>query len=253
MTEVGHASLAMPRLAEIPGLVHGFGGARLSEADFLAFAASRDMRPVVMRQLHSDIVRRVDAAPAGKLEGDALMTNVPGLLLVVRTADCLPVFLVDEANRAVAAVHCGWRGTEKRILEGAVRAIGEAYGSKPENMLAALGPCIGAGCYEVGPEVREGFLRAGLPPAVFNEEGQAPGERGTRTSGTCPRSLRRPGKSLLDLRTANVWLLESLGFERTNILDPRAACTRCDPSFLSYRRDPSDPRRMYNFIGISPR
>src|SRR5512136_47828 len=185
MTDSRCPYLSVPRLAAVPGLVHGFGEARWSEADFLAFAEAQAMRPVIMHQLHSDIIHRLEQAPAKKLDGDALMTNVPGLLLVIRTADCLPVLLVDEANRAVAAVHCGWRGTEKRILEKAVRAMGEAYGSKPGEMLGALGPCIGPACYEVGPEVRAGFLRAGFPPTVF-----------------CPAPGREK-KSLLDLREAN--------------------------------------------------
>ncbi|MCX6571274.1 MAG: peptidoglycan editing factor PgeF [Candidatus Aminicenantes bacterium] len=219
-------------LAEIAGLVHGFGGAGWSEADFLAFAASLDLRPVIMRQVHSDTVHRLDEVPAGKLEGDALMTNAPGLLLVIRTADCLPVFLVDAKNRAAAAVHCGWRGTEKRILEKAVQAMVRSYGSEPGAMLAALGPCIGSACYEVGPEVRKSFLRAGFPPAVLAE---APG---------------RPGKSLLDLRAANIWLLDGLGFKNDNILDSGSACTHCEPHLLSYRRNPGDSRRMYNFIGF---
>ena len=244
--------MTAPRLAEVPGLVHGFGDARWSEADFLAFAASRGLRPVVMRQVHSDAVLRLDAAPEGRPEADGLMTDVPGLLLVVRTADCLPVLLADAANRAVAAVHCGWRGTEQRILEKAVRAMGEAYGSRPREMRAALGPCIGAACYEVGPEVREGFLRAGFPPFVFTETRETGGGTGTRgrgtcTSGTCPRIEAR---WLLDLRGANLWLLRELGFAAASVLDAGFGCTRCEPSLLSYRRDPADPRRMYNFIGL---
>lgn len=233
--------LTVPRLASIPGLVHGFGDARWSEADLLAFAGTRGMRPVVMRQLHSTIVHRLDAAPARKLDGDALMTDVPGLLLVIRTADCLPVLLVDEANRAVAAVHCGWRGTEKRILERAVRAMGEAYGSKPADMLAAFGPCIGAACYEVGPEVRAGFLKAGFPPAVFAVRGHVP---------EVHVPLLMP-KYLLDLRRANAWLLREAGFGKARILEPGPACTHCEPRLLSYRRAPHDPRRMVNFIGLA--
>lgn len=225
--------LFVPRLMAVPGLVHGFGDARWGEADFLAFAASRGLRPVVMNQVHSDTVHRLDAAPAGKPDGDALMTNVPGLLLVIRTADCLPVLLVDPENRAVAAVHCGWRGTEKRILEKAVRAMGEAYGSNPADMLAALGPCIGAACYEVGPEVREGFLRAGFPESVLCA---APG---------------RQGKYLLDLRAANLGILAALGFKKSHISNPGPACTHCEPRLLSYRRNSADPRRMYNFIGLA--
>ena len=233
MTENKGPFLTVSRFAAVPGLVHGFGGGRWSEADFLAFAKAQGMRPVVMRQFHSDTIRRLEAPPDKKLEGDALLTNVPGLLLVIRTADCLPVLLVDEKNRAVAAVHCGWRGTEKRILEKAVRAMGEAYGSKPGEMLAALGPCIGAACYEVGSEVREGFGKAGIPPTVFSP---APG---------------REKKTLLDLREANVWLLRGSGFRKDHIFGAGPVCTHCEPQLLSYRRNPHDPRRMVNFIGLT--
>jgi len=232
MTDDPAGFSTVPRLAEISGLVHGFGGAAWSEVDFLAFAAARDLQPVIMRQLHSETIHRLAEAPAGKLEGDGLITDVPGLLLVIRTADCLPVLLVDEKNQAVAAVHCGWRGTEKRILEKAVEAMSRAYGSERGAMLAALGPCIGLACYEVGPEVRKSFLDAGFPPAVLTE---APG---------------RPGKSLLDLRAANRWLLGEMGFKKYNILDAGSACTHCEPHLLSYRRNPGDSRRMYNFIGF---
>ena len=232
MTDAPAAYSTVPRLADIAGFVHGFGGAGWSEADFLAFAASRGLEPVIMRQLHSDTLHRLAEAPAGKLEGDGLMTDVPGLLLVIRTADCLPVLLMDEKNRAVAAVHCGWRGTEKRILEKAVEAMGRTYGSKPGEMLAALGPCIGSACYEVGPEVRDSFLRAGFPLGVLAE---APGH---------------PEKSLLDLRAANIWLLGGMGFKKDHILDSGSSCTHCEPDLLSYRRNPGDSRRMYNFIGF---
>jgi YfiH family protein len=250
--------LIVPRLVAVPGLVHGFGDARWSESDFMGFAASKGMTPVVMRQVHSDVVRRLDAAPAGKPEGDALMTNVPGLVLVVRTADCLPVLLVDEENRAVAAVHCGWRGTEKRILEKAVRAMGEAYGSKAGTMLAVLGPCIGAACYEVGPEVREGFLKAGFPENVFAIRGHVPEVPvpaklpAHEARGHVPEVhvpvLKR--KFLLDLGAANLGLLRGLGFKKANIFNPGPACTHCEPRLLSYRRNSADPRRMFNFVGL---
>jgi YfiH family protein len=232
--------LTVPRLAAVPGLVHGFGEARWSEADFLAFAALKGFRPVIMHQLHSDIIHRLDEAPGKKLEGDALMTNVPGLLLVIRTADCLPVLLVDEEKQAVAAVHCGWRGTEKRILEKAVKAMVEAYGSKPAGMQAALGPCIGPACYEVGPEVKRAFLQAGFPEGVFVERGRLP-------------AIEIPnyqGRYLLDLRAANTWILRTLGFKKGSVFNPGAVCTHCEPRLLSYRRNSADPRRMHNFIGL---
>jgi YfiH family protein len=232
--------LTVPRLAAVPGLVHGFGDARWGEADLSAFAEGHGMRPVILRQLHSDTAHRLEAAPCRELEGDALLTAVPGLLLVIRTADCLPVLLVDETRLAVAAVHCGWRGTEKRILEKAVRAMEEAYGSKPGEMLAALGPCIGAACYEVGPEVREGFRKAGFPPTVFALRAHLPAADGPPL---------RP-KYLLDLRGANAWLLRESGFRRDHIFEPGPVCTHCEPRLLSFRRTPRDPRRMVNFIGL---
>ena len=242
MTESKRPYLTVPRLLAAPGLVHGFGDARWGESDFLSFAAERRMAPVIMRQLHSDAIHRLGMAPGKKLEGDALMTNVPGLLLVIRTADCLPVLLYDPSGPAVAAVHCGWRGTEKRILEKAVKAMGEAYGSKPEEMTAALGPCIGAACYEVGVEVRKAFLKGGFPEGLFVERGKLP-------------AIQIPhyqGKYLLDLRAANVWLLTQTGFRKAHILNTGPVCTHCEPRLLSYRRHPADPRRMHNFIGLQP-
>jgi copper oxidase (laccase) domain-containing protein len=130
--------------------------------------------------------------------------------------------------------------------------MGRAYGSEPAKMLAALGPCIGSACYEVGPEVREGFLRAGFPPSLFTECQ----ERGHLQDVHVPAPRAdfpgHSGKSLLDLRAANVWLLRELGFRKDHILDSGSACTHCEPSLLSYRRDPGDSRRMYNFIGLTP-
>ena len=231
MSEEVRAFLTVPRLEKMGWLVHGFGNAGWSEAGFLDFASSKGLRPVIMRQVHSNVIHRLEAAPAGKPEGDALVTNVPGLLLVVRTADCLPVFLVDEKNRALAAVHCGWRGTQKRILEKAVLAMGRSYGTRPAGLLAALGPCIGPACYEVGAEVKAGFAAAGFPDDVF---GPVTG---------------RAGKHLLDLPRANAWLLGELGLKASNVCSA-GACTHCDAGLLSFRRNPGEPRRMYNFIGI---
>ncbi len=268
MTGGGQGFSTAPLLAAVPWLMHGFGRAGWGEEDIHASAAFRGFQPIIMRQLHSDIIHRLEDVPAGKLEGDALMTDVSGLLLVIRTADCLPVLLADAGHRAVAAVHCGWRGTEKRILEKTVRAMGDTYGTRPADLLAAIGPCIGAACYEVGLDVREGFERAGFPPSVFNERQKAGGEGGmtplarqkrghaerghvpiARVPSSCPSSSGRAGKSLLDLRAANRWLLEGLGVKPAGIW-MSDACTHCDPGLLSYRRHKGEPRRMLNFIGI---
>jgi YfiH family protein len=220
--------VTFPRLDKISWLVHGFGTGAWREADIGRDEKLEDFTPVIMRQLHSDIIHRLQRPPAGRLEGDALITDVPGLLLVVKTADCLPVLLVDEANRAVASVHCGWRGTKARILDKAVRAMREAYGTDPRRLVAALGPCIGPCCYEVGGDVISAFHEAGFTPDIFYERG---------------------GRAFLDLRAANVRLLETLGVRPAGILSA-GACTHCAPGLLSYRRERGERRRMYNFVGI---
>ncbi len=254
--------LTVPRLERIPWLVHGFGTGSWHEDDFTAAPAFAGFTPVIMRQIHSAIVHRLEPVPEWKLEGDALITNVPGLLLVVRTADCLPVLFVDEARKAVGSVHCGWRGTRGRILERAVVALRESYGTDPASLLAALGPCIGPCCYEVGPEVKASFVEAGFPDAVFqaHPHGMKGKSKVLSTSGAVktgmPLGKNNPsassaqtGRAFLDLRAANAWLLESLGVPRAHISGPEA-CTYCEPTLLSYRRHPGEKRRMYNFIGI---
>ena len=195
-----------------------------------------------MHQLHSDIVHRLDEAPGGKLEGDALMTNVPGLLLVIRTADCLPVLLVDAENRAVAAVHCGWRGTgEAHPGEGRpghgrrlrLEARGDAGRPRPLHRGGLLRGRAG------GP----GGVPPGRIPAVRLRRKGAP----ARSPG--PRSEEEISSSISRRPTA--WLLEGLGFKRANVFDAGPACTHCEPRLLSYRRNSADPRRMYNFIGLT--
>ncbi len=88
---------------------------------------------------------------------DALVTNVPGVTLAVFVADCVPVLIADPVKRAAAAIHSGWRGRVAKINENAVREMTEKYGSDPRTLIAAVGPCIGPCCYEVGADVYEAF------------------------------------------------------------------------------------------------
>ena len=224
---------SVPRFAAISWLVHGFGTARWTEPDLVADPEFRRFRPVIMNQVHSDVVHRLAAPPPTKLAGDGLVTGVPGLLLVVRTADCLPVFLVDEERRLVGAFHCGWRGTLKRILDRAVEAFRVPYGSRPADLWAAFGPCIGPDCYEVGPEVRDAFLAAGFAASLFRAA------RGSRE------------KYLFALSRANAEMLRASGLDDSRILT-FDACTHCGTEYLSYRRDQDKEGRMVNFIGIKP-
>ena len=117
---------------------------------------------VTLRQVHSDIIHHVDAKqpvsdPDAPLTGDGLVTATAGLLLAIQTADCLPIILVDSKRRVVGVFHAGWRGTVKRIVEKGVGEMQRWFGTRPEDIKAAIGPGIGGCCYEVGEEVRTKF------------------------------------------------------------------------------------------------
>ena len=199
--------------------------------DFAKDEEWRGFRPVIMDQLHSETIHRLERPPERKLRGDALITRLPGLFLTIKTADCLPALVVDENRRIIAAVHCGWRGTLMRILERLVRDLCERNGSDPSKLLVALGPCIGPDCYEVGPGVKAAFEEAGFPSGVFRE----------RTAS--------PGKYFFDLREANRGQLYRAGVKRKNVFSCDA-CTHCRPDLLSYRRDKIKKKRMFAFIGM---
>ncbi|MGA2587985.1 MAG: peptidoglycan editing factor PgeF [Candidatus Aminicenantales bacterium] len=226
--------LTVPRLSRIPWLVHGFGTRLWALEDFGKRAPWKDFKVVRLKQTHSDDVHFIDDQPRRRLLGDALATGEPEILLVVKTADCLPVFLVDEGARVVAAVHAGWRGTRRRILERAVQGLWDRRGSSPQSLLAALGPCIGASCYEVGEDVRRSYLEAGLDGDLFRPISGAASEP----------------KYLLDLKEANRRQLIGRGLRPENIFDV-ALCTHCDRRLLSFRRDRDRTARLYNFIGMT--
>ena len=224
--------LTVPRLSRIPGLIHGFGTRHWTLADFKKHKEWKNFKIVWLKQIHSNAIRFIENLPRRRLQGDALATDRPGIFLILKTADCLPVFLVDESRRVVAAVHCGWRGTRQRILEGAVRGLRERYGCEPASLLAVFGPGIGPSCYEVGEDVRQDFQKACLPEDVFR-----PGHG-------------QPGKLLLDLPEANRRQLIGQGVRLENVVE-NDICTHCDGRFLSFRRDRNKTARLTNFIGLA--
>ena len=115
---------------------------------------------VTLKQIHSSIIQVVSKADAGeeaRHEADGMMTNERGILLGIQTADCIPVLIADRKQRAVAAFHAGWRGTLKRIVEHGVGRMRLEFGSRPEDLIAAIGPGIAQCCYAVGEEVRSEF------------------------------------------------------------------------------------------------
>ena len=225
--------LTSPLLSCIPFVIHGFGTATWIEKDFSSRPETERFQRVSVRQVHSDIVRTVVSMSFKREEGDALVTGMDGLLLVIRTADCLPVFLVDTRRRVVAAVHCGWRGTAGRLVQKSIDSMVKAFGTEPGSLLAALGPSIEGKCYEVGEEVREAFVRNDLSLEGF---------------GSHPEKKNR---MTLDLKAANKAQLVEMGLKEDSI-DSVMGCTRCDPGMLSYRADGNLAERMFNFIGIQP-
>ena len=199
-------------LDALPWLIHGFGSRGSNvPAKFTSLAT--------VKQIHSaDCV--VAAGRTGILgEGDALLENTPGSVVAIKTADCIPLLLIDEANHAVAAVHAGWRGTVAQIARRAVDAMGARFGASPQNLHAAIGPAIGACCFEVGPEVAEQF--------------------------------GHEGRVHIDLASVNRLQLLEAGVTEQRIYTSKL-CTMCNvEEFHSFRRDRERAGRMYAFVGLA--
>lgn len=286
--------LAAPPLARFSWLVHGFSTRRGGVSSFdllppsgdgadlnlgqvpgdhaknvlenrrrlLARLKAKDMQLILQRQIHSDLIRVLDdedARPTGSAPppaGDGLMTHRPGLLLGVLVADCLPILLVDAKQRVVAALHCGWRGTVRRLAEKAVGRMRLLFGSRPEDLWAAIGPGIGACCYAVGPEVVEEFT---------SQFSYADTLLVTGTRPLSPLEIKRDIMILplrsnfgprvkkeihLDLLRANGQQLRDAGVRARQIYSA-ALCTSCRPDlFFSHRRDAGRTGRMMGLIGI---
>lgn len=180
---------------------------------------------VTAKQVHSDRVLVADRA--GDLgEGDALISNRPGLTLAIRTADCLPILIADPTKHAIAAVHAGWRGAADNIAAKTVAALTERFGSRPEDLLVAIGPGIGVCCFEVGPEVAARFV------PFFPERTDLDGKTRIDLAETIRRQLGRNGVTVGQIVTA-------------------ALCTCCQPdTFHSYRRDRDAAGRMISSVRI---
>jgi YfiH family protein len=208
------------------------------------------MKMVALRQFHFDVIHVIDSAPGDPLRGDALITRTPKLLLAVQTADCIPILLADPENRVVAAIHAGWRGTLKRIAEKTVGRMRMLFGSRPERIIAALGPGIGRCCYEVGPEVVKEFASQFDAARDWFD-----GPYDALVSGEDPNplpwlSMMPPGhqppepRAQLDLHAANRAILEGAGVLAKNI-DASSFCTSCRTDlFFSYRREKITGRLM---------
>ena len=204
--------------SRIPGLVHGFG-TRVSQA----WPGAHPL--AVVRQIHSADVVVVDAA--GEYgQADALVTNQPGFLISIRTADCVPALIVDPATHTVAAVHAGWRGTAAEILPRTLDKMSRHFGTRAADVLVAIGPAIGQCCFEVGPEVAAQFQR------------------------WFPERNDLSEKTKIDLRETNLRQLTAAGISPGSVAIAVDECTRCNADrFHSWRRDAAGAGRMVSAIG----
>jgi len=219
-------------LEEIPWLEHGFGTRLTSGWPNAASSTTSESAGngafglVTMRQVHSERVLVADK-PGCAGEADALITNRPGLFLSIRTADCLPILLADLRNRAVAAVHAGWRGTVLGILPNTVQAMADQFGTRAEDLRIAAGPAIGPCCFEVGPEVALQFR------------------------GFFPERSDLDTRTKVDIAETNCRQLRHIGLSDRQFVFSRE-CTRCGGDlFHSYRRDQEAAGRMVSAIGIA--
>lgn len=198
-------------LDALPWLIHGFG-TRQSDIP------GRFANLATVKQIHSAICVAAEGRCGVLGEGDALLEDQPGSAIAIKTADCIPILLVDQRHRAVAAVHAGWRGTVARIAARAVEAMRQRFGAEPRDLHAAIGPGIGKCCYEVGAEVAAEF-----------------GER---------------GRTHISLPDANRSQLLEAGVTPERIYASNL-CTMClAEEFHSFRRDGEAAGRLYSFAGI---
>jgi YfiH family protein len=210
---------------------------------------------ITLRQIHSDIIRCVDSIPDEPLAGDGLITVMPGVLLAIQTADCLPVIIVDPKRRAVGVFHAGWRGTLKRIVEKGVGEMVRCFGSRPQDMKAAIGPGIEGCCYEVGEEVRTKFeSQFSYGASLFREVKESDPVREKYPllflTARAPGHSELPKKIFLDLVEANRQQLIAAGVPKKNI-GTSSLCTNCNPELLfSYRAEKGKTGRMMAVAGI---
>ena len=198
--------LYSPLLAELKWLDHGFG----TRADSVPQESMASLK-----QIHSGIVLVGEQIGCAG-EGDALVTAGDGVSVSVRTADCYPILLADNRNRAVAAVHAGWRGTAAHIVIRTLEEMHRLYGTVAADVYAAIGPGIGECCYEVGADVARQF------------------------------GLEQAGR--IDLAAINRRQLLDAGVAGHRI-DVLGGCTKCDAHlFHSYRRDQLAAGRMVSYI-----
>lgn len=197
-------------------------------------------RFVFADQTHTANVRVVDESDAGRgitiprdyTDVDGLITDTPGIVLSAFFADCVPLFFVDPEHRAIGLSHSGWRGTVQRMGQATVDAMAQTFGTRPEDLICGVGPCICMDCYEVSADVA-GYFAAEFP-------------------GHEKELLRddHNGKFHLDLKAANRIVLEDAGVPGARITES-GLCTCCEPELLfSHRASRGRRGNLGAFLGL---
>ena len=206
-----------------------------------ALGVERD-RMGVSYQTHTTNVRRVTREDEGKgvirerdyRNVDGLITDVPGITLVTFYADCVPLYLVDPVHHAIGLSHSGWRGTVRRMGQVTMDAMKEAFGTRPEDVTACIGPSICRDCFEVGEEVAEAFADAFDP----------------KYRDALYRANAKPGKYQLDLWKANEIIFQEAGVPKEQIHTTNI-CTMCNSDYLfSHRRVGEERGNLAAFLSI---
>jgi YfiH family protein len=272
--------LQVPTFSKLPWLLHAFstrpGGVSPLEGEkvlnlgytdwdtrenvqenrrrFQTAVGALDLPVIALKQIHSDVIHLFEGSPNDPCSGDASITNRPGLLLAIQTADCVPILLVDPKRRAIAAIHAGWRGTLARIAAKTIGKMQMHFGTNPRDLLAAIGPSIGPCCYEVGTEVATQFLSQ-FPdaPDYFDEFRTGDEPNPIQWLNMMPPGHQPPPKGvLLDLRKADRSQLLSAGL-RPQSIHTIDLCTFCRPDLLfSYRKQGLTSSRLMSVIALRP-
>lgn len=207
------------------GFLYGFTTKAMGKEEVIKRFEENGFKLITAHQIHSSKVMKVEKNSEERLICDGLLTEDRGLFIGVKTADCLPILILEKKKKTLGAIHAGWRGTLKGVVLEGVKRMEEEFGLNPDELIAILGPCISVCCYEIGLDVEKLLL------------------------GPFPESIeRRIGKSYFDLRKANRKLLLKGGLKEENIYEI-PLCTMCEREvFFSHRR--GDKGRNIAFIGI---
>ncbi len=239
MASALEAVITVPLFAKgLVGVSHFFG-TKIAPEPPVSGMGGPSMRPITVRQVHGTEVLVLDRRSARAAESstgahgyDAIVTNQPGVLVAVETADCVPILLLDPVRGVSAAVHAGWRGALGGVVSKTVAVMQNRFGCSLRAIRAAIGPSIGVCCYEINGTV--------LAPLKRNVPYWA--EVVEDVKGT---------KAHLDLRGLNRRQLEEAGISPARI-ETVNLCTACHPDlFYSYRRDGAGTGRMVSGIGLA--